>query len=106
MTFQINQSDHIDITDCVNINITQLKAIHSRLVLHDTLKSTLDTVEKALNNVKSDAAHYCGWINDRILGNCDNAQNMNYGLRDALNDICTDERPCYPTLCTIDSVSS
>ena len=102
LILQINESEDIHINDCVNIDVTQLEEIHSHIVLYDTLKNTFASVEKVMNNVNSHQIHQCGWINDRILGNC-TSQNTNYGYRDTLNRlVCNDDgdRLCDPSLCT------
>ena len=98
---QINQSSNITIDNCVNIDVAQLEEIHSHIVFYDTIKNTYASVNEVMNDVGSDTIHQCGWINDRILGNC-SSHNTNYGYRDLLNDlICDSDRPCRDAqLCT------
>lgn len=80
-----------------------MQALQSRIVLHDTLKSTFEIVNKVMGYVDSKHSHYCGWINDRILGKCADPNNVNYGHRQDLNErLCKKIRGCDDTeLCIL-----
>ena len=80
-----------------------MEALQSRIVLHDTLKSTFEIVNEVLGNVDSKPSHYCGWINDRILGKCEDQNNVNYVHRQDLNErLCQGHIRCNDgELCTL-----
>ena len=67
---QLNEFEDINISNCTNINITELEALHARLVLYQTASSTYTILYELLEKVPSRPVHYCAWVNDRILNTC------------------------------------
>jgi hypothetical protein len=90
---QLDESESIDITDCININLPNLKEIYSKMEFYDILRATYDAVKKEVNDTPSRAIHYCTWINTRVPSYCNGKDH------DILNDICGDTKSRCPQPC-------
>ena len=103
---QLNESEDINISNCADIDITELDALYVQLVLSEASRSAYRSLNELLNFVESRPIHYCAWLNDRILNNCTGYENgITSSVRDTLNDdVCgNNHRSCSPLdLCSID----
>ena len=106
---QLNRAGVSISSNCsmTNFNSEQMDAIYHSLDLFDTISKAESAVVSIYPSLTySHPIHTCAWINDRILGNCEDSQGYNSTtpVRNALNNICGGRRrePCNPQLCTVD----
>ena len=64
-----------------------LEAVYHRLDLHDKIKSSRSAA-RDLFNTYTFKVNYCAWINDQVLGNCNDTQSYNQTTQDTLAKIC------------------
>lgn len=91
---QLNESENITITDCTNINPSEVIELYSRMEFYDILKDTIQVMKEEVEKLPSGSIHSCTWINTRIPSYCTGKKH------DILNTICGDIKRECPQPCS------
>lgn len=97
----------VDIPDnCTNTQVdVLLDELYFRLNFYDTISKAVSSVVSIYPNLKySQSIHICAWMNDRILGNCNDTLVYDSTVRETLNSMCggRGRRRCDPQLCLLE----
>ena len=79
-------------SNCTNLatDLSEVENVYSQLIFYETLDNVYSNLRKTLDNVGSDRIHYCAWISNRVLDNCN--VNRNLTLIESLSGMCMRRR--------------